>query len=570
MLLRYNKNIRSYFNPFIFTLFLRIFMFMENEIINKYVNDNRSIEQLCTEFKVGKIKIKKILLDNNVLLKKRGAQPKNKKYVDFSMNLEDKLIKCKKCGVEYHDVKNKSGIAISHIKECYPDICVPTKFLRTEYKKEKGIYWHFQYFDVIDKPDFELEYLHCPECDWKTTDLANKSGCFSKHVENKHSSVYNFLILYPNYTKYFNAHFKKENRKKILKDDFVTCKICNEKLKYVNQKHLDKHNTTLREYKIKYLNSSFLSQSTIEKLKISYDNNLKYYENNFKSKPEIEIRELIENLGIKVISNNKEILNGVEIDIFLNDLNIAIEYNGLFYHNDKMGKNKWFHLNKQNIAKKKGINLIHIFEDEWINKKDIVIKKIIHLVGKNNSPKIYGRNTTIKSINKTESELFCEMNHIQGSSPQSTYNIGAFYENKLIGVMSFLKQKNDTYILNRFATDINYRCIGVGSKLFSFFVKGNKNSTIISFADRRWTVDGTNNFYTNLGFKLDGIVNPDYRYFNPKINRNQRIHKFNFRKKILLKNYGDILNKDMTENEMTLLIGCSKIWDCGLFRYKYN
>ncbi len=24
----------------------------------------------------------------------------------------------------------------------------------------------------------------------------------------------------------------------------------------------------------------------------------------------------------------------------------------------------------------------------------------------------------------------------------------------------------------------------------------------------------------------------------------------------------------MTENEMTKIIGCKKIWDCGLFRYK--
>jgi hypothetical protein len=48
-------------------------------IIQKYTNDNIGIESLCNEYKVGKLKIKDILIKNNIPLKKKGAQTKHNK-----------------------------------------------------------------------------------------------------------------------------------------------------------------------------------------------------------------------------------------------------------------------------------------------------------------------------------------------------------------------------------------------------------------------------------------------------------------------------------------------------------
>ena len=66
---------------------------------------------------------------------------------------------------------------------------------------------------------------------------------------------------------------------------------------------------------------------------------------------------------------------------------------------------------------------------------------------------------------------FLEKYHIQGSAI-GTVHLGAYYNNNLIGVMSFLKEdKNGNWNLTRFATDINYICCGVGGKLFKYFIK---------------------------------------------------------------------------------------------------
>jgi hypothetical protein len=132
--------------------------------------------------------------------------------------------------------------------------------------------------------------------------------------------------------------------------------------------------------------------------------------------------------------------------------------------------------------------------------------------------------------------------------------------------MTFKSFKNDEWELTRFATDNNYICCGVGGKLFKYFVNRYNPNLVKSFADRRWTLS-EDNLYTKMGFELDGILKPDYRYvYSSK--PTERIHKFNFRKQTLHKKYG--LPLTMTESKMAKELGYYKIWDCGLYRYVWK
>ena len=280
---------------------------------------------------------------------------------------------------------------------------------------------------------------------------------------------------------------------------------------------------------------------------------------------EQEILEFLKNNNIIFEERKRDLIpnSHKEIDIFIPSKNIGIEYNGLRWHSDEFNKDKNYHRNKTDECEKNGIRLIQIFEDEWVLKKDIVKSKLLHILGVENKNKIMGRKCKIKEISKKDSRIFLESNHIQGYS-RSTINIGAFYENKLIGVASFIKI-DEGYILNRLATDINFNCQGVCSKLISFFEKHYNYSKLITFGDRRWV--SKNNIYTILGFKMDSLVNPSYTYRHG--NEVKRIHKFNLRKNILHKKYN--LPLSMTEDEMTKSLKFYKIYDCGLIRYvKYN
>jgi G:T-mismatch repair DNA endonuclease (very short patch repair protein) len=291
------------------------------------------------------------------------------------------------------------------------------------------------------------------------------------------------------------------------------------------------------------------------------------------SKAEIEIGDFITSLGYNIKTSDKKVLGGLELDIVIPSKKIAIEYNGLFWHREglykpvRKGKDKNYHLNKTKSANEKGYKLIQIFEDEWINKKSIVISKLKHILGVSNAIKIYARKTKIKLIDSKISRDFLNENHIQGSDTAGI-RYGAYYGNELVGVMTFLKSKDKVYKLNRYATNSQYICVGLASKLFKHFTRNNDVSKVITFADKRWTSSAESNLYTAIGFKLISHTTPAYHYYNVDSQEPIRHNRQKFMKHKILKKYPEF-SKDMTEKQMMIQLGYDRIWDCGNFKYEY-
>ena len=271
------------------------------------------------------------------------------------------------------------------------------------------------------------------------------------------------------------------------------------------------------------------------------------------SKKEKDIKEFIESLGY-VIIENKKMLNGKEIDIFIPSLNIGIEFDGLFYHNDlRIDKN--YHIDKTNIAQEKGIKLIHIFEDEWDYKKEIVKSRLLSILGKIEE-KIYARKCIIKTISLDEAKNFIDENHIQGYA-NSSIKLGLFYKDVLVSVMTFCipdksksqKKEEGFWELSRFCSKINTQVVGAASKLLCYFEKNYYPKKLLSFADKRWSAGEV---YYNLGFTEmnDTVIN--YWY----IKGDKRFHRFPLRK-----NKDD--DQSLSEYENRIKQGFLRIWDCG-------
>ena len=270
-----------------------------------------------------------------------------------------------------------------------------------------------------------------------------------------------------------------------------------------------------------------------------------------------------------VVLHDRFVLGGKgELDIYVPSLHVAFEFNGIRWHSERFGKDKWYHLRKTETCHEKGIMLFHIFEDEWKCHKNVVLSKIRHIVGGNAGlAKIGARKCRIETVSPETAMDFLDRFHIQGYT-KSTVHFGAYFKDVLIAVMSFTNMGDGKWTLTRYATDSGYLCQGVAGKLFKHFLKNAGNVVKVkSFLDRRWTRAENSNLYTKLGFTKDGIVGPDYRYTN---GHGERLHKFGFRKQILLKKYPSLLSPDMTETQMTEKLGYWKIWDCGLIRYIYK
>lgn len=288
------------------------------------------------------------------------------------------------------------------------------------------------------------------------------------------------------------------------------------------------------------------------------------------SRPENEIAEYICGLigEDKVIRHDRLIMrNGKELDIVVPDFKLAIEFDGLVWHSEQFKEDKNYHMGKTEACEKHGYRLVHIFEDEWRDHKDIVCSKIRHMINCDEDKKCIGaRKCIIKEVDTQNAKDFLGKYHIQGFGASTIY-YGGYYNDELIGVMSFKRNSKDCndWELTRFATTDSYRLPGLADKMFKQFIKDWNPDSVKSFLDRRWNRPG-NTVYEKLGFKIDKIEKPDYSYV---INKgHDRVHKFLFRKQRLNKKYGFPLT--MTESEMADELEAYKIWNCGLVKYLWR
>lgn len=271
---------------------------------------------------------------------------------------------------------------------------------------------------------------------------------------------------------------------------------------------------------------------------------------------EREIADFLEYSGVCIIICDRQTIAPYELDIIITKHNIAIEYCGLYWHAEQQGKDKHYHKRKMDMCKSLGIQLVTIFEDEWIERKDQVKRKLLSMCNLSTQPTTFARNSTVATITTNEKTQFFENNHIQGAGPGSI-NIGLKADGNLIACMSFIKQQNQHY-LNRYATACNVP--GGFSKLLKHFKTTQDWNLLISFADLRWS---GGNLYNKTGWTLDRVIPPDY-YYSP--DGCTRFHKFNYRRKYLpklLKHF----NPDLSEWENCKANNVWRIWDCGKLRF---
>ena len=254
--------------------------------------------------------------------------------------------------------------------------------------------------------------------------------------------------------------------------------------------------------------------------------------------------------------NNRKILDGKEIDVYIPEIKLGIEFNGLYWHGECKGKkDKNYHLNKTLLAKEKGIQLIHIFEDEWIEKQEIVKSILLAKMGKLTN-RIFARKCEIKEINNNNiARDFLDNHHIQGYVRGT--HIGLYYNNVLVSMASFGKNRysNGGYELLRFCNHCYLTVVGGMSKLIKYFIRHNYINKLITYADLRF---GIGHSYNTCGFVKTHISPPGY-FYTDSFSRESRI-KYQKHK---LSNKLKIFDSNLTEWENMQLNGYDRIWDCG-------
>ena len=258
----------------------------------------------------------------------------------------------------------------------------------------------------------------------------------------------------------------------------------------------------------------------------------------------------------EIIPNAHGIIGRKELDIYLPEKHLAIEFDGFYWHSEQKGKDESYHLDKTNACAEKGIRLIHIFEDEWNLKQDIVKDRIRTILGIGQT-RIFARKCVVRDIDSKTANEFLEQNHLQGGD-NSSIRYGLYHGDELVSVMTFGKprfSKSHDWELIRFASKCGCNVAGGASKLLNHF-RSNHSGSIVSYADRRHS-DG--NLYEKLGFMQVGVSKPNYWY----VRGGEKLSRYACQKHRLKDVLGDAFDPNLSEFENMSLNGWTRVHDCG-------
>lgn len=156
-------------------------------------------------------------------------------------------------------------------------------------------------------------------------------------------------------------------------------------------------------------------------------------------------------------------------------------------------------------AEAEASSLMHLHEDTWRLRGDIVRDRLLNRVGNGVTQRVYARKTTARRIEAEEAIAFLETNHLWGPT-KAKYAYGLYLEAELVAVATFTRRKlikrtsgkRRTHELLRFCARRDMRVVGGITKLIAAFRKDREVDDVVTNIDRDW---GGGSGWRAIGFE---------------------------------------------------------------------
>ena len=274
-------------------------------------------------------------------------------------------------------------------------------------------------------------------------------------------------------------------------------------------------------------------------------------------------RELLEFVrscvDAEVIGSCNDVIPGKELDIYIPSKHLAIEYNGVWWHCDRV-MDKYDNYQKYVLCQRNGIRLIQIWECDWVTKRVQVEALLRSVLGV--SRRIYARDCSIGFVSAFEKDTFLDVHHMQGAD-KSSLAVGLKFGEELVAVMTFRRSRNNKdFELSRYCGEV----VGGFSRLLKYSIPMLKEigiSELISYSDNMLFSGDT---YKLNGWELVSELSPDYRIFY----KGRIYHKSTWRKEFIKQRFPEFKDSNLTEWQMEDTVKALRIWDCGKKKWKIN
>jgi hypothetical protein len=279
------------------------------------------------------------------------------------------------------------------------------------------------------------------------------------------------------------------------------------------------------------------------------------------SKAEDTVREYIESLNHEVQSSNRKILKGKEIDIYIPSLKVGIEFNGVYWHSEGGGKkDTQYHYNKWSNCGKVGVELIQIWEDDWVSSPELVLKSLSRRLGAK-TDSASAANLTTQSISEEEAERFLKSNDLTGFKAGTHYHGSVDGNGDLKSVFSLEKVSDSQMNIVQYVSNTD-----VNGDLKELLQHARETHGVTSFTVTVDNCTGEGSIYKNAGFIETKVEPADYKY----LVRGKRISSSVYTPEKFRDDPALEWEDGLTEKELADLNGLNRIWDAGKTTYEFN
>lgn len=309
-----------------------------------------------------------------------------------------------------------------------------------------------------------------------------------------------------------------------------------------------------------------------------------------RSAPEIQLLQVIQALlpDEEILTSRRDILgDGRELDIVIPGRGVAVEFNGVYWHSDAVLESNNYHRSKTQIAHEKGYHLIHVWEDDWFDRRELVLRAIAHRLGVTEhldrvlpdtdhtlTERVAARTLTPTVIDGTRARAFWQANHLQG--PVGSPHYFGLVDNTdairaLLGVGGTNHGSRATaapgvWDVQRYAT----RGIVAGgfTRLLAYAqrqlqVQGLPVTTWTSYSDDDISDGG---MYHTAGFTVDRRQAPSYWYIGGRTGW-RRVHRAQYMKQRFVTDPDLIYHDGWTEKQAAHANGLHRVYDAGKTRW---
>ena len=289
-----------------------------------------------------------------------------------------------------------------------------------------------------------------------------------------------------------------------------------------------------------------------------------------------------------VLTSDQSVLTGRhELDIVVPSRGLAVEFNGVYWHSEASGKTADYHAAKSVAAAAAGYQLLHVWEDDWARRPDVVLRAIAHKLHATDAllrvlpdadPKIaertYARSLTLDESRGQEAAAFLEANHIQGSVVASRHVVLRDSDGAIRAMLSLRSPRGNARMsrgagvweVQRYATlgivpGGFTRLLKAAEKMLS--AEGVEVTQWISFSSEDVSDGG---MYRTAGFIAEAHLAPDYKYVG-NATQWRRVPKEGYQLKTFRQRDDLVYEDGWTEREAAAANGLLRVYDSGKTRW---